>query len=139
MLVGSYEHTVDAKGRVFVPSKYRLDLGPHFYLFKSHDGCIRAYSEEQWAKVLEKLADTTAKSLKVKRRILATTIEVDMDGQGRVLLPEDLRIKTMIFDKVKIVGMSEWAEFWNPDKYEQVLLSDSEEEDIEMLETIGLA
>lgn len=139
MLVGSYEHSVDAKGRVFVPSKFRLDLGVHFYLFKSHDGCIRAYSESQWANVLNKLADTTAKSLKVKRRILATTVEVDMDGQGRVLLPEELRLGTMIFDRAKIVGMGQWAEFWNPERYEQVLLSESEEEDIEMLESIGLA
>lgn len=138
MLVGSYLHNVDAKGRVFIPAKFRLDLGSRFYVYRSHDGCVRAYSEEEWSAVIEKLKNSTVKSNQVRRRILSTTVEVEMDTQGRVLIPEELRSFAMIIEKVRIVGMAEWVEFWNPEKFDRVMNEDDEEADIELMDQLGM-
>ncbi len=138
MLIGSYLHNVDAKGRVFIPAKFRLDLGSHFYIYRSHDGCIRAYAEEEWNEVLEKLRHSTVKSNQLRRRILSSTVEVEMDTQGRVLIPEELRRAALIIDKVKIVGMAGWVEFWNPEKFDLLDSLEDEEEDIELMHELGM-
>lgn len=139
MLVGNFLHNIDAKGRVFIPAKFRLDLGSHFYIYRSHDGCIRAYGESEWNVVLEKLKSSTVKSNKLRRRILSSTVEVEMDTQGRILIPEELRKYALIIDKVRIVGMADWVEFWNPEKFEIIESQDDEEEDIELMHELGMS
>lgn len=138
MLIGSYLHNVDAKGRVFIPAKFRLDLGSHFYIYRSHDGCIRAYAEEEWKEVVEKLKHSTVKSNQLRRRILSSTVEVEMDTQGRVLIPDDLRRAAMIIDKVKVVGMADWVEFWNPERFELLASEEDEDEDIMLMHELGM-
>jgi len=138
MLIGSFLHNVDTKGRVFIPAKFRLDLGSHFYVYRSHDGCIRAYGEAEWKLVLDKLKNSTVKSNQLRRRILSSTVEVDMDSQGRVLIPEELRKFALIVDKVKIVGMADWVEFWNPDKFDLLDRMENEEEDVELMHELGM-
>ena len=140
MLVGDYTHNVDAKGRVFVPAKFRLVPGQRFYMCRGVGGCIRAYSEEEFAKVVELLDSATVRDIKAKRRVLASTVDVDMDSQGRVLLPETLRQKVGITDKVRIIGMSTWMEFWQPELYDEVMGDDNadEEEELDFLASRGI-
>lgn len=135
MLVGSYLHSVDAKGRVFIPAKYRQDLGSTFYINNGVDDCIRAYNEVEWNKVVELLNQSTVEGNKMRRRIFASTVEVTADAQGRILLPEELRRSAHITDTVKVVGMSEWVEFWAPELFDQ----DQEEEDKEDIRKLMLA
>ncbi|MBQ4313195.1 MAG: division/cell wall cluster transcriptional repressor MraZ [Clostridia bacterium] len=119
MLIGGYLHSVDAKGRVFIPAKLRQDLGSTFYVNDGIDDCIRAYNETEWQKVMELLNQGTVESNNMRRRILSHTYDVTVDAQGRILLPEELRREVGITDQVKIVGMIEWVEFWNPDRYNE--------------------
>ena len=139
MLIGSYQHTVDAKGRVFIPAKYRNDLGAHFYIYKSIDGCIRAYSEDDFNAFIEKLKQTTIKDIDARRIVLSMTTDVDMDTQGRILLPDEMRTETMITDKVRIVGMAQWVEFWSPERYAERNSKVDNERVIEILSELGIS
>ncbi len=139
MLVGSFLHSVDAKGRVVIPAKHRIELGQSFYINLSHDGCIRAYSEQEWNRVVERLVQSTAKTNPLKRRIFSSTVEIELDVQGRILLPEELRTKAMISDKVRIVGMARWAEFWNPELFDTINEQCKADDEVAFLDEMGLA
>lgn len=138
MLVGSSLHNVDVKGRVFIPSKFRLDLGSHFYVYSNFDGCVRGYNEREWAKLVEQLSQLPIEANQVKRLIFSSAVEVDMDSQGRILLPEELRSHAMIVDKTKIIGMNTWVEFWCPERAEQLENSITPQSAIEYLGAIGV-
>ena len=126
MLASSYVHNVDTKSRVFVPARFRLDLGLHFYIcYWEVDGCLRAYNEDGWAELNEKLNNLTVKNVNVARKILGCSEPVDMDAQGRILLSEQLRKRAGIGDQVEFVGMNRWVELWKPEKYEAVINDDS--------------
>lgn len=137
MLVGTFVHTVDVKGRIFIPARFRLVLGTHFYLCKSFDGCIRAYCEEEWKKLVALISQLSIQGNKFKRLVLGSAVEVDADAQGRILLPEELRTEAMITDRCKIVGMESWAEFWCPERVDEVNDSIDLEEAIAALAEIG--
>lgn len=138
MLIGEYSHNVDAKGRVFIPAKYRADLGSSFVVTKSADGSIRAHTAKSWERYVNALSGSTAEVNKLRRRICSSAIELEMDSQGRVMLPETLRKHAVITDKVQIVGMLDWIEFWNPEKYEAVNGDMSEEMEMQMLSELNL-
>ena len=88
-MFGQYKHTVDAKGRLIIPSKYREELGMKFYISESPDFCLTLYTAEEWQRVMDhfrSLPMTTGRSL---RYFLANVWECEPDKQGRFLLPED--------------------------------------------------
>jgi len=118
MLIGSAVHNLDAKGRVVIPAKYRDDLGSTIFAFRSVDGCIRLYSYEQFQLLLDKLKDSDVSRLALRRKISGSAEQLSIDGQGRILIPELLRKKVGITDKVRMVGMITWIELWNEDGYD---------------------
>lgn len=138
MLVGKFQHSIDAKGRIFIPAKYRADLGTRFFVNRGQDGCIRAYNEDEWEKVMAKISASTAKSNLLRRKLCASTSEVEMDAQGRLLLPEELRVHAQITDSAYVVGMGDWVEFWNPDVFNQMMEEAFREEDIELMDELGI-
>ena len=139
MLVSSYVHNIDAKSRVFVPARFRLDLGVHFYVcYWEVDGCLRAYNEDEWAALNEKLNMLNVKTVNVARKILGEAAEAEMDSQGRILLPEKLRNRAGISEKVQFVGMNRWVELWEPDKYESVISADDGLDVADVLSSLGI-
>lgn len=143
MLVGRALHNVDAKGRVFIPAKYRSLLGEKLYMLGGIGGCIRAYSEPEFRKFMEKIDELKAGRIKLRRKITSQVCDVEIDSQGRVLLPEDLRNMAEITDKTMIAGMSEFLEFWNPDRFAEVIASEDDEEEfteeeIELMQSLGI-
>lgn len=116
MLFGEFQHTIDKKGRVFIPAKLREDLGEGFVVCKGLDGnrCLFIYSREEWKKLDEKIqAMPTMKSRKLQRFLYAGATELECDGQGRVLIPQNLREYALLDGSAYIIGVSNHVEIWN--------------------------
>lgn len=114
MLMGQYEHTLDVKGRMNVPSKFRDALGETFVVTKGTDACLSIYSMEEWtvlAERVKKLPESKAKAL--RRFFFASAVEVELDKQGRVIIPAVLRDYASLEKEVTVVGVMDKCEIWD--------------------------
>ena len=119
-MTGSYQHNIDAKGRLTVPAKLREQLGDSFYLTKGIDGCIFVYPESEWESFLEKLcALPTAQAAPVQRHFISNCALVETDGMGRVLVPKNLRDFAHLVKDTLFLGVGKRAEIWSAQSYEQ--------------------
>lgn len=118
MLIGEYQHTLDAKGRVNFPAKLRESLGSCFIIAKGLDNCLAVYSGEEW-KVLEDRIRSLpiAKSRQLQRFFFSGAAEVEPDKQGRVLIPTNLREYAGLDKDIMIIGASVRAEIWDKDRW----------------------
>lgn len=114
MLIGSYSHSLDVKGRVFVPAKFRQNLGNEYIVTRGIDKCIYVYSMEEWDK-LNQLINTLpiSKARDVKHYFFSIASTVEPDKQGRILLPSNLREFAEIDKEIIIAGMSDHVEIWS--------------------------
>lgn len=142
MFMGEYDHTADAKGRLFVPSKFRDELGKKFVVTKGLDGCLFAYGEEEWSLVVEgikSLSLTDQNGLKFTRFFFAGAAEVEADAQGRILLPGKLREYAGITKDVVSIGVGNRVEIWSKERYEGMETSYGEMSDVmEKLSGMGI-
>ena len=118
MLIGEYEHTIDAKGRLSMPSKLRRDMGEAFIVTKGLDGCLFAFSQEEWKNFETKLkslplSDKNARNF--VRFFLAGATECEIDKQGRFLIPSNLREAAKLEKDAVIIGVGTRLEIWNKD------------------------
>ena len=116
MLIGEYEHTIDAKGRLSMPSKLRRDMGEAFIVTKGLDGCLFAFSQEEWKNFETKLkslplSDKNARNF--VRFFLAGATECEIDKQGRFLIPSNLREAGKLEKEAVIIGVGTRLEIWN--------------------------
>ena len=126
MLIGEYEHTIDAKGRLSMPAKLRRDMGEAFIVTKGLDGCLFAFSQEEWKNFETKLkslplSDKNARNF--VRFFLAGATECELDKQGRFLIPNNLRQAATLDKEAVIIGVGTRLEIWN----KQVWTSKDEE------------
>ena len=122
MLIGEYEHSLDAKGRLIMPAKLRTDMGEKFIITKGLDGCLFAFSQEEWLNFETKLkglplSDKNARNF--VRFFLAGATECEIDKQGRFLLVNTLREYAEITKEVIIIGVGTRLESWNKDKWKK--------------------
>ena len=110
-MTGIYQHTLDAKGRLFIPAKLREELGDTFYVTVSPEKCLSAYSQENWKAISEKAAAMTNLQQRKVRPLFAYAARCDLDGQGRILLPQHLREFAGLTKSVTVVGSNNHAEF----------------------------
>ena len=118
MLIGEYEHTIDAKGRLSMPSKLRRDMGEAFIVTKGLDGCLFAFSQEEWKNFETKLkslplSDKNARNF--VRFFLAGATECEIDKQGRFLIPSNLSEAGKLEKEAVIIGVGTRLEIWNKD------------------------
>lgn len=114
MLTGEYQHNMDLKGRVTVPSKFREDLGDTFYVCKGLDGCLFLLSQAQWDKLVEKVsAIPLAQGKAIQRYFFSGAAEVEPDKQGRILIPQNLREHAGLEKDVTVIGAAVRAEIWD--------------------------
>ena len=116
MLFGGYDHKIDKKGRVFIPSAFREDLGEKFIIAKGIFGkcCLTVYSMEEWNKLVEKIGTLPAsKASGVKRFLYDGAFNVEFDTQGRILVPPTLREYAKFDSEVHIIGMDNNIEIWD--------------------------
>ena len=116
MLIGEYEHTIDAKGRLSMPSKLRRDMGEAFIVTKGLDGCLFAFSQDEWKNFETKLkalplSDKNARNF--VRFFLAGATECEIDKQGRFLLPNNLREYAKLEKEAVIIGVGTRLEIWD--------------------------
>ncbi|HHW57705.1 MAG TPA: division/cell wall cluster transcriptional repressor MraZ [Clostridia bacterium] len=122
MLMGQYEHTIDAKGRVIIPAKFREELGDRFVLTKGLDNCLFVYSMEEWKNIEAKLKTlplTKKDARAFTRFFLAGAVECEIDKQGRILIPANLREHAQIEKDVIFIGVSTRVEIWSKEVWEE--------------------
>lgn len=120
-MTGTYRHTIDAKGRLFIPAKLRIELGESFYVTKEVDNCLVVYPQEGWREIEEKMAALPrSKARNIQRMIFASAERCEPDGQGRVVIPQQLRDYANLKKDVVIIGVSNRAEIWDADSWEAI-------------------
>ncbi len=118
MLIGEYRYSVDPKGRIFVPAKLREETGDTFIVSKAMDDCLNLYTPEQWKMFSEKLTSLSdIKARSVKRFIFSTAQEVNVDSQGRICIPQNLREYAGLTKEAVIIGVETRIEIWSAEAY----------------------
>jgi MraZ protein len=120
MFFGEFEYKVDEKGRVPIPPKFRSELRDGLVITPGVEHCITAYPLPEWKKLAATLTNgsvTPSKLRKLNRAIFATAFSVNIDGQGRIALPNPLREYGGIEDEVIITGANNYFELWNKDQW----------------------
>ena len=119
--IGEYNHTIDAKGRLIVPAKYRDNLGERFYVTKGFDDCLFVYAEEDFNILQEKIRAlplSNKESRTISRFFLGSAQEGELDKQGRILISGPLREHADLVKDVVLVGVGNHIEIWSKDRYE---------------------
>lgn len=122
MLFGGYDHKIDKKGRVFIPSAFREELGETFIICKGifGKGCLCVYSQEEWKNLVEKIGTLpNTKSSTIKRFLYDGAFSVEFDTQGRILVPPALREYAGFNSEVHIIGMDTNLEIWDSDAWKE--------------------
>lgn len=120
MLIGEYEHSLDVKGRLIMPSKLREDMGEKFIITKGLDGCLFGFSQDEWTNFEEKLKTlplTNKNARDFVRFFLSGAIECEIDKQGRFLISANLREYANMEKDVVIIGVGTRLEIWNREKW----------------------
>lgn len=128
MLIGEYKHVVDAKGRITLPSKFREELGDRFILTKGLDNCLFGYSLKEWAVLEEKLKKLPLTSKDARaflRFFFAGACECEVDKQGRVLIPQNLREYANLQKEVFIIGVMTRIEIWSEENWQKEMAAES--------------
>ncbi len=122
MLGGEYRHSLDAKNRIFVPAKFREELGsPLVVSIALRDKCLKIYSAEGWEKYTSAIDDKERKLSEVALRFLNSTMtQAVPDKQGRIILTSELLSYANIKNNVVVVGCGRYAEIWSDEIYDEV-------------------
>ena len=122
MFIGEYSHSLDSKNRIIVPAKLRDELGNRFFITKGLDGCLYAYPENEW-KILEeklkKLPLTNKDARAFVRFFFSGACEVEMDKQGRGLIPLNLKEYAGIEKDIVSIGALTRVEIWSKEKWQE--------------------
>lgn len=122
MLYGGYQHSIDKKGRIFIPAKLREELGDNFMICRGIYGkrCLCVYSNVEWEKLVEKIGTLPAtKASTIKRFLYDGAFNVECDAQGRILIPGTLREYAMLETDAHMIGMDTNLEIWNTKIWEE--------------------
>jgi len=118
MLIGEYLHTLDPKKRLSLPTKFRKELGSRVVITRGLDQCLFMYVPSAWKEImskLEKLPVGQSNTRGITRFILAGAVEAEVDGAGRILLPEYLKEFARLKEQVVLAGVSDRVEIWDKD------------------------
>src|SRR3989338_11003115 len=123
MLIGEYKHSLDGKGRISVPAKFRSELGSSAIVTKGLEGCLFMYPKSQWELMANRLANmpvSSASARSFSRLMLSGAMEVEIDKLGRALLPGYLREYAGIDGEAVMAGLYNRVEIWDKKAWEQV-------------------
>lgn len=140
MFIGEYSHNLDEKGRITVPKKFHTDIVKGAVVTRGLDHCLFLYTKEEWIKLAEKLANlpfAQANTRAFSRLMLAGAMDVELDKQGRIIIPEYLRDFAHIKKNVVIAGLYNRLELWDADEWKKYTQK-NEEESNEIAEQMGL-
>jgi MraZ protein len=131
MFLGRYEHNIDEKGRITIPSKFREALGETVAVTQGFDGNLQAYPPELFDLLAERIRGLSLmdpNTRKLRRIFFSNAEKIDFDKAGRILLPAFLRASANLSDTAILVGSGEYFELWSPDNWQvqQTSLNDVE-------------
>lgn len=129
MLMGEFQHNIDAKGRIIIPAKLREDLGSRFVITRGLDGCVFGYPLDNWEKIQEKLKQLPLAKKEARaftRFFYSAAAEAEIDKQGRINIPTTLVNYANLEKECLVLGVSDRIEIWSKEKWENVS-SDIEE------------
>jgi MraZ protein len=134
MFLGRFEHSVDNKGRVAVPARFRGELAGELIVTRGNDRCLYLFTQEAWEPLAAKLnalptGDADARNL--RRAVFSAAEPVEIDKQGRVMLPDHLREYAGISGNVFIIGLGTYIEIW--DRQQWVDLDNRIEENVDVI------
>ena len=116
-MTGTYEHSIDAKGRLFIPAKLREELGVTFYLAMGVDECLAIYPQETWNRFTEKFASLPMSQSAAMRPLFANASKCELDSQGRIVIPKKLRKYAGLEKDAVIIGVNDRAEIWSAETW----------------------
>lgn len=142
MFMGEYNHTVDAKGRLIIPSKFRDTLGNEFVVTKGLEGCLFVFERYEFDSFIDKLnekSDLEANVRKIKRFFISGAQEVEVDKQGRILLPSVLREHASLEKDVVFAGVGGHVEIWDKNRWDEISAYDDINDIAEELAAFGIS
>ncbi len=142
MFMGEYNHSIDAKGRLIIPSKFRDTLGDEFVVTKGLEGCLFVFEKYDFETFMDKLnekSDLEAKVRKIKRFFISGAQEMEPDKQGRMLVPPVLREYAGLEKEVVFAGVGGHIEIWDKAKWEDITSFDDINDIAEELSNIGIS
>lgn len=119
--MGEYRHTLDSKGRLIIPAKFREQLGAKFVVTRGLDGCLFGYSSSEWSLLeqkLRKLPLTKRDARAFVRFLYSAATECELDKQGRINLPQTLCRYAALTKKCMIIGVSNRLEIWSEERWQ---------------------
>lgn len=142
MFIGEYNHSVDAKNRISIPSKFRDELGSKFIITKGLDGCLYVYTSDEWKKLEQKLSTlplTNRDARAFVRFFFSGASEIEIDKQGRALIPQNLKEYAKIKKEIVSIGVSSRIEIWSREKWLEYNESDIDYDSIaEKMSDLGI-
>ena len=129
-MTGEYQHSLDSKGRLFIPAKLRDELGEVFYITLSMDRCLCAYSSENWQLFSEKVNAMPYVKQRKMRPLFAHAARCELDSQGRALIPQNLRDYAGLSKAVTVVGCNNHAGLWDSDSWSEIFQKETTPENI---------
>jgi MraZ protein len=118
--MGEFNHSIDSKGRIIIPSKFREDLGEEFVITLGLDGCLFAYPNKEWNAFVEKLQTLpgTKEARQLQRYFMAGAAACEVDKQGRILIPTKLRETAALDKDIVFVGVMNKIEIWSKERWD---------------------
>ena len=129
-MTGEYKHSLDSKGRIFIPAKLRDELGEVFFVTLSMDRCLCAYSKENWQSLSEKVNAMPYVKQRKMRPLFAHAARCELDAQGRALIPQSLRDYAGLVKNVTVVGCNNHAELWDSEAWKSIYEAETTPENI---------
>lgn len=120
VFLGEFEHSIDDKGRVAIPARFREELGEGFVLTKGFEQCLQAFPKPLWEELalkIDRLPLGSPQARNMRRLIFAPAAEVEVDRQGRILVPQSLREYAGLTEEVLITGMNTYFELWSGQRW----------------------
>lgn len=139
MFIGEYSHSIDEKGRVMLPKKFQMELLEGAVVTRGLDACLFLYSRKEWEKLATRIAAlpiSKSGSRAFSRHMLAGAMDVELDKQGRVVLPEYLRQYAAMKKDVVIAGLYNRLELWDKSAWKKYKEA-TEKESSEVAEQLG--
>lgn len=129
-MTGEYQHSLDSKGRVFIPAKLRDELGEVFYITLSMERCLCAYSAESWQEFSSKVNAMPYVRQRKMRPLFAHAAKCELDSQGRALIPQNLREYANLTKNITVLGCNNHAELWDSDTWAAICEQETTPENI---------
>lgn len=141
MFMGEYNHTIDAKGRIIVPAKFRETLGEEFVVTLGLDGCLFLYPNEEWLSFVTELKNLpgSKEARQLQRYFMAGASGCEVDKQGRILIPSKLRGHAALSKDIVFVGVLSKVEIWSKERWDGNNNYDNVDEIAEHMSELGLS